>query len=167
MGKTWFSREDGFEELDLLQYGLDHLSAASVVLQEFPMGLDSAGYLCHLGFELILKAELLSESGRFPDDHNLENLARRVEEAGFQIELSESQQSLLNKLDQFYTLRYPNRSAPVSIATTDFQSLLELQDHLLDHLPTQCRAAIGNMPNADSEGRLKKGGRYIMFKAKK
>jgi hypothetical protein len=86
-----FTQEQGYRPIDLLHAATDHLFAANVLFSssdfflavgmldvdfEAPRCLDSAGYLSHLGLELLLKAFLLLVTGSFRDDHSLANLLR-------------------------------------------------------------------------------------------
>lgn len=54
-----FTVEDGLVPVDLLHCGLDHLAASKALFKLSPAGFDSAGYLAHIGVELLLKAWLL------------------------------------------------------------------------------------------------------------
>ena len=165
MTTKWFSRDDGFTERDLLLFGFDHLASASLLFTKGGPGqLDSAGYLCHLGFELILKAVLLSISNQFPDDHSLPNLVGRIEAAGWTLQLKPEQGNFLENLNQYYELRYPNRESPISIASTDLPDLLGLQDHIVSVMPDQLRVVFDSLNKPDEDGRFFKGGRVAMIK---
>jgi hypothetical protein len=52
--RKMFSRSDGYTEQDLLQSATDHLASARRLFEGGPRCFDSAGYLSHLGIELIL-----------------------------------------------------------------------------------------------------------------
>ena len=74
-GKRKFRIEDGFKSQDLLQYGIDHLACAKHFFSNgHPRTYDSAGYIAHLGIELIMKALLLSVQGYFTDTHDLSTI---------------------------------------------------------------------------------------------
>src|SRR5436190_23698313 len=68
--KRVFLRSDGYTERDLLQSATDHLASARRLFEGGPRCFDSAGYLSHLGIELILKAFLLHRDGEFPGEHS-------------------------------------------------------------------------------------------------
>jgi hypothetical protein len=70
MGRRVFTKDQGYRLIDLLHAASDHLFAANVLFSagdffavigildvavEAPRCLDSAGYLSHLGIELLLK----------------------------------------------------------------------------------------------------------------
>ena len=53
-----FSKEDGYLESDFLHFGYDHIDTAlSLMNDDNSDSYDSAGYLLHLGFELLLKGK--------------------------------------------------------------------------------------------------------------
>jgi HEPN domain-containing protein len=74
-----FSRQDGFSELGLLHAAADYLGSAKLLFDRSPRCFDSAGYLCHLGIELVLKAMLLNICNEFPNDHSLTKLSELIE----------------------------------------------------------------------------------------
>ncbi len=80
--KRNFCKEDGFTSEDLLIDAHGHLASAHVLFTYSPSCYFSGGYLAHLGIELIFKAYLLHLSGSFQDDHDLEALKTKIEEAG-------------------------------------------------------------------------------------
>jgi HEPN domain-containing protein len=69
---------DGVAVPDLLHFGFDHISAAQALLKSNARHFDSAGYLAHLGFELLLKAWHLHEFTEFPNTHSLNNLWQKL-----------------------------------------------------------------------------------------
>ena len=72
--KRVFRLSDGFQPAELIRYGVDHLRAAERLFAGSPLFDDSAGYLAHLGIELLLKSMLLHADGRFPEEHRLQQL---------------------------------------------------------------------------------------------
>jgi HEPN domain-containing protein len=69
-----YRRSHGYTERDLLHSATDHLASARRLFESGPRCFDSAGYLSHLGIELILKAFLLNRTDAFPNDHSLARL---------------------------------------------------------------------------------------------
>lgn len=168
MSTKWFSREDGYTERDLLQSGLDHLQSASALFQLAPhLGpwcLDSAGYLCQLGFELLFKAILLDAEGRFPGVHSLGDLASRVRSAGIELDFSPDQMDLLRVLSRFYELRYPNPKNAVSISTEHFDRIADLEDAVVSVLTDDLKRTLASLHSPDDEGLFRKGNRIAMIK---
>lgn len=71
-----FTTADGLLPVDLAHCGLDHLTAAQRLFNSDPSHYDSAGYLAHIGVELLLKGWLLETTGRFEAIHNLGEIGR-------------------------------------------------------------------------------------------
>ncbi len=90
-----FTKKDGYNEKELLQYAIDHLKSARVLFEKHYDLYDSAGYLSHLGIEMILKAMLLNRKGEFPGVHKLKFL---FESLNKDIYLSRDQEILIKKL---------------------------------------------------------------------
>ena len=59
-----FTAADGCTTRDLVTYPRDHMASARVLFQKSFDCYDSAGYLSHLGIELLLKAFLLHHRTR-------------------------------------------------------------------------------------------------------
>jgi len=98
---------DEYRVVDLLHAAIDHLGSAKVLFERDPRCYDSAGYLAHLGFELIFKAMLLETACRFPATHSFSTLFSEMKSAGVGLAFDASQQSLLDKFEEFKELRYP------------------------------------------------------------
>ena len=73
-----FSVSEGFAPVDFVHFGLDHTTAAGALFETSPSHFDSAGYLAHIGVELLLKGWLLQELGQFEGIHNLKALYARL-----------------------------------------------------------------------------------------
>lgn len=67
-----------YRAAELLQAGIDHLDAAAALSTGSHRYLDSAGYICHMGIELMLKAWVLHSTGRFGRTHPLKPAFRRA-----------------------------------------------------------------------------------------
>jgi HEPN domain-containing protein len=152
-----FTKENGYTEKDLLHYAIDHLKSAKVLF-EGPYDLyDSAGYLSHLGIEMILKSMLLNRKGEFPGVHKLGRLCRHLKQ---DIPLTNEQKRLIKKLDQFEELRYPNPQKAMEIGDEDWESINSLANFLLGKLPKKLREEFKEIDPT------KKGGRIVMSKQK-
>lgn len=116
-----FTKDDGFEAGDLLHCGQNHLSAAEALFAGSPSFYDSAGYLAHMGIELLLKGWLLEVAGEFPGVHRISDLWTDLMKRHGAPTLTENETNLLMKLDQFGTLRYPNKKAPTEVGTEDWE----------------------------------------------
>lgn len=154
----WFTSKAGFQPIDLIQFGIDHLASAKVLFDTGPRCYDSAGYLSQLGIELLLKAVILHESGQFPDEHKLTNLhSTRYLPRSFPV-LSKESADLLVRLDGYFQLRYPKRSDPVSIGSEDWGNIERLYEELHDRIPADI------MEDYDNKNTSEKGGRVLMQK---
>lgn len=162
MANQIYCRNQGYEEKDLLQSGLDHLRSAKILFDKNPLCYDSAGYLCHLGIELVLKACVLNHQGSFPGIHKLMDLYEISKAAG--IQMNPKQENDLKRLDQFYHLRYTSPKKPVSIGDEDWYSVWSVFDAIKNHLPSSLKSFINNY--AKKSMPLKKGGRILMIKSK-
>ncbi|GJM43284.1 MAG: hypothetical protein DHS20C21_01260 [Gemmatimonadota bacterium] len=153
-----FTREGGYLEEDLVQYGVDHLACADVLFKTDPRCFDSAGYLTSIGFELLLKAILLRFSGAFPDDHDLGRLHHQVREAYPDFALRPEEEDLLRRVGRLATLRYPNRSEPDEVGDEDWDATRDLAETLVEQLPEDLRDAVR------ARDITQKGGRFLGWK---
>ncbi len=153
-----FRTKDGYDPKDLLRYAEDHLASAQVLFRAGFRCYDSAGSLSHLGLELILKCLLLRQTGEFPDEHDLTTLFRQLAHAGVKVALSTEQQSAIEKLNSFATIRYPDPQNPVQIGTGDWDIVFEMYKSLFAQLPDELK----KRPAGDE--RVTKGGRVLMVK---
>lgn len=153
-----FSTKDGLIPGDFLHAALDHIAAAEVLFASDPSHYDSAGYLAHIGVELLLKAWLLGAAGQFEGIHNLHALYVRLSREHGAPNLAAEQTSILEMLDQFEHLRYPNPLQPTEIGESDWTDIESLVGFLYEAMPT---AILEAMEKAEF-GR--KGGRVLMEK---
>jgi HEPN domain-containing protein len=156
--KGFFYRADGYKEVDLLHSARDHLDAARWLFASHPNFLDSAGYLSHLGIELILKAFLLHRDGKFPKEHSLAELLRDAP-----ITLHPMFDETITLLDGFEQLRYPipkpKRAGMLGeIGDEDWRDIYMIRKQLLRWLPPKLREEYDAIK--DNE----KGGRVLMEK---
>jgi len=125
---------------------------------EAPRCVDSAGYLSHLGLELLLKAFLLLVTGEFRDDHSLANLLRALEADGAKVNLSEEHAATIKQLDEFYNLRYPQPAGSPSVGDLAWTAIHSLFSALAEQLPEDLRRELFKLD------RTKKFGRVLMRK---
>jgi hypothetical protein len=175
MPRRSFSGSDGYNPIDLLQASSDHLSSANVLFSigdffnhlgfldvdlEAPRCLDSAGYLSHLGVELLLKALLLHFSGSFPDEHSLRKLLSALKQNEIPLVLTQEQLETLKELDRLYELRYPNPQNMPSIGSMAWPRIHSLWSAIGERLPAELIVAVQTLD------RTKKFGRVLMKKQK-
>lgn len=152
-----FSEKDGYTVSDLLHFGFNHADAARSLFDDNPEFLDSAGYLAHLGTELILKAWHLHWFGQYNDIHGLVTLYEKIKEKEGAAGVSAANEKFLAELQNFYQLRYPRRAkGPVEVGTDHLHKFNELLDDLWGCLPQEM---VDIYENIDS---TKKGGRVLM-----
>jgi HEPN domain-containing protein len=153
-----FTKADGVEAGDLLHCGEDHLSAAESLFSASPSFYDSAGYLAHMGFELLLKSWLLEAAGEFPRIHRISGLWDTLMKSHGAPALTEAESKLLTKLDQFETLRYPNRKAPTEVGTEDWKMVDAFSKKLRGLMPQSIEIP------AATDNLVRKSGRVLMKK---
>lgn len=141
--ERFFYAEDGYVAEDLLHYGLDHFSAALALRGAHWRYLHSAGYLAHLGLELLLKSWLLECNGRFRETHFFKSLVQDATLAEPSFRLTAAQNRLLEYLDGLEKLRYPirrtaaNRKMPIEIGDEDICLAEELGNEIWNRLPDE------------------------------
>ena len=158
-----FTQAQDHSTRDLLHYARDHLASAGVLFQQHPRCYDSAGYLSHLGIELLLKSILLHHTGCFPGEHDLGELLRKVKEAQPGLVLSAREQATLRLSNQFSEARYPTPKRPVEIGSQDWDAIKALYRALRDQLPPALRAELTSQTVAAPPGLkpLRPGGTVV------
>jgi HEPN domain-containing protein len=159
MKKITYTRQDGFSERNLLHWAIDHLASARILFEENHRCLDSAGYLSHLGIELVLKAILLNCKNDFPNEHSLVNLSNLIERQGVNLNYTKEHKETLKILDEFYELRYPQAQNPIEISD-DWEEIESFFEHLIFLLPVQIQQDIRQI------NYFEKGNRILMMKKK-
>lgn len=154
-----FKISDGFQPTDLLKYASDHLASAKLLFETNPLCYDSAGYLAHLGLELILKSILLNLNGEFPAEHNLEILYNLAKKAGAHL-LERKEEKALAKISQFFYLRYVNPQNPIEIGDDDWKMIEKIFFSLLTNFPNNIMSEIHN------SNYYEKGSRILFRKTK-
>ncbi len=159
MAKT-YRREDGFLTSDLLHYGRDHLASAKALFDRSYQAFDSAGYLSHLGVELLLKALLLDLEGEFPNEHDLWKLVRRVRimNTGFLTDPEDA--TILTLINSFSSLRYPIPEGGQTIGDEHWSQIERLCSAIVAEMPARLQHEI---QDADP---TTKGGRILMSRPK-
>ena len=143
---------------DLLQFGIDHLRAAKFLYNASPSFYDSAGYLSHLGVELLLKAWLLDLSGKHPKTHRLMILWNKLISLGQDLLLQKENMQWMQELDKHYSLRYPHESKVVETGSDDWDKTEKLFSELCLYMPEHLLEKIQRLENT------KKGRRILMKK---
>ncbi len=130
-----FKRQDGFEPRDFIHSSLDHVNAAEKLIEISPSFFDSAGYLVHLGFELLLKAWHLEAFGEFNRGHSLKDLAEQLRNKGQELNLSEEENKILEIADTYGELRYPNPGNGVEVGDDDWAKIENLLSGIWEQTP--------------------------------
>lgn len=158
MKERIFKTSNGFKADDLLKFAIDHLRSANLLFQHTPIYFDSGGYLSHLGLELVLKSILLNTNGEFPGIHDLKKLYKLVKKSGFILKTTE--EDILNKVNQFYHLRYASPTKPIEIGDEDWANIEHLANSLLSNFPEE---TLKKLYDTDY---YEKGGRILMKKVR-
>lgn len=149
-----FHRADGYNERDLLRAAIDHLEAAQHLFGQDPGWYDSAGYLGHLGIELLLKAYLLAISDSFPNEHSLKKLWSQLVTHKPDATLSSDEERILHALDRLYHLRYPRPSDPVEIGTEDWPLIERTTLTIVDLMPELLQREFETIREPTKGGRI-------------
>lgn len=154
-----YSEKDGYTVDDLLHFGYGHLDTARVLFDDDPAFLDSAGYLAHLGAEIVLKAWHLMWFGQFDNTHDLIRLFNALKIRDSTLDIGAEPEAFLTELDRFYLLRYPRRKdGPVEVGSDHLNQLDALLDALWKQFPKEL------IETYEKINRTKKGGRVLMQK---
>jgi len=157
--KKIYSKADGVIVDDMLHFGYGHIDAARALLEDDAAYLDSAGYLAHLGTEVVLKSWHLHVFGQFEEGHKLQELYDKLKTHDNKNNLGTENEEFLKELDKLYLLRYPRKKeGPVEVGS----DMLTIFDNFLESLWR-------NLPDEmiDIYNRIdptKKGGRVLMQK---
>jgi HEPN domain-containing protein len=154
------TRQDGFSEGELLHWATDHLVSAKILFDANHRCFDSAGYLSHLGTELVLKAILLNHSNEFPNKHSLAELSDLIVKNGVNLNYTRGHEEILKTLDVFYELRYPKTVNPIEIGDDDWSNIEALFEHLIFILPDEIQQALRQINHTE------KGNRILMRRKK-
>jgi HEPN domain-containing protein len=155
-----FTRQNSYSELELLHSAVDHLGSAKVLFDRSPRCYDSAGYLCHLGIELVLKAIILNKCNEFPNEHSLVELSKLIERQSVKLNYGTDHKNTISMLDGFYELRYPKPSNPIEIGDDGWGRIKSLLHFLILMLPEEIKDELNEMDHS------KKGNRILMRRRK-
>jgi len=154
-----YTAKDGYTIEDMLHFGYGHIDTARALFEDDPAFLDSAGYLVHLGVEIILKAWHLAWFGQFDNTHDVIALFKAIKEKDKSIDIGAANETFLTDLDKFYLLRYPQRKGgSVEVGSDQLKHLDNLLDSLWQKMPQEL---VGAYEKIDPH---KKGGRVLMKK---
>jgi HEPN domain-containing protein len=159
-----YSESDGINAVDMLHCAIDHLCASECLFESSPSHYDSAGYIAHLGIEMILKSILMHRDGSFPGIHSIQRLYDELRNKNYVTELPSELQLVMTTLDEYETLRYPNLNNPVEIGTEDLLHLKRLANFLNSQLPVSLVSALEQPNQQDSNSQIVKSGRVLMRK---
>lgn len=133
-----FSIKDGYTVEDMMHFGYGHVDAARTLFEEDPAFLDSAGYLAHLGAEVVLKAWHFHCFGEFHDIHNLVDIYRNLKTKNPSLDIGTKNEEFLAELDKFYLLRYPRcTKGPVEVGSDQLPQFDALMHAIWQSFPTE------------------------------
>ena len=151
----YFLLKDGYTVEGLLQSGFDHLDAAYELFENSYRFLDSAGYLAHLGFEVIIKSYILHMFGCFENEHSLVRLCAKIREKDAKFLSESTSETFLSDLDSFYELRYPHPGRPggrVEVGGDMVPNIKALEDSIWNALPEQLRSSYAEIDHTRKNG---------------
>lgn len=153
MART-FSTADGFNPVDFAHCGLDHTTAAGALFDTDPSHYDSAGYLAHIGVELLLKSWLLQVLGQFEGIHYLTALYAELESKCGAPKLDSGQIELLATLDGYEQLRYPNPKQPTEVGDEDWPKIEAFVGFVCNAMPQAIPKALEQVVPGRKAGRV-------------
>lgn len=149
-----FAPKDGVVAVDLLHCGLDHLDAAKALFGSNPSHFDSAGYLGHIGVELLLKAWLLHVTGEFEGIHSCTVLFERIMQECAAPKATDEHLAALVLLDQHESLRYPNRKAPTEVGDDQWPTIESFVGHICRSMPKELSGELEKVEAGRKAGRV-------------
>lgn len=149
-----FSTIDGFVSVDFVDCGLDHITAAQALFATNPSHYDSAGYLAHIGVELLLKGWLLQVSGQFEGTHSLQSLYADLQVKHGAPKLEQEQLEVLITLDQYEKLRYPSPKQATEVGDEDLAEIVALVGLFCRSMPKEVCEALGQVVPGHKAGRV-------------
>ena len=122
MKQKYFTKQEGYRTDDLVLYARDHMLASQYLFEaNNPYFIDSAGYLSHMGIELLLKAWALHRNGQFLKTHRLDFL---IEDLGLKrLIIPKPMCAAIYLADSFENLKYPSPHAPQAVGGDDWDLL--------------------------------------------
>lgn len=159
-----YTKSDGILPVDMMHCAIDHLSASESLFESSPAHYDSAGYLAHLGIEMIIKSILLYRAGSFPGIHSIRNLFDELRSKDYISDLPEELEVVVSTLDEYEYLRYPNLDCPVEIGTDDLILIKKLAKFLYEQLPSNLMSELSELNSPQSKSLILKAGRMLVRK---
>jgi hypothetical protein len=150
-----YSLNDGYTVEGLLQSGFDHLDAAYELFDSSYRFLDSAGYLAHLGIEIILKGYILHMFGEFDKEHSLAKLCAKICEKDHIFLSDSSSKEFIPKFDLFFELRYPHperSDGRVEVGGDMVPDIKSLENSIWNALPEQLCACYEKIDHTKKNG---------------
>ena len=154
MSPRIFTTADGLLPVDLAHCGLDNLTSAKILFNSDPSFYDSAGYLAHIGVKLLFKGWLLETTGRFEGIHNLVALHSQLVSFGVAPKLDDQSLIVLALLDQYESLRYPNRKNTTEVGQDNWSAIEAPVGLLRRSLPLSIARELGNVVFGHNAGRI-------------
>jgi len=102
----------------------------------------------------LLKGWLLYVSGQFEGVHNLQSLYKELVETHNAPPLYDVNTAALVTLDQYESLRYPNRQHPTEVGNEDWPGIESFVDLVWQSMPKAIEEAIGNVVPGRKAGRV-------------
>ena len=149
-----YTTADGLAVGDLLHFGLDYISAAETLLSSNARHFDAAGYLAHIGFELLLKAWHLHLHGHFKATHSLSELWDAIRASADIPKMSPEHSKTFRALNAFADLRYPNLLNPIEIGSDDVLAIQDLAEAILISMPQEMHDIIDSLVPTQKAGRI-------------
>lgn len=148
--------KDSYRPYDFLCAAFDHLASANILFADNPQCYDSAGYLAHLGFELLFKALLLNKLGSFHDGHSLKAIRQTMKSAGIDLSFTAAHERVLDRLDRWKELRYPAKKpdGSPSIGNRDWDQVEALYGWIDDRIPPELRRQMQSRDPRSKSGRV-------------
>jgi len=150
--------------IDLVHCGVDHIFAAKELFLKSPSYYDSAGYLAHIGVELLLKALLLETSDSYEGTHNLSRLYDTLVSEDHVEELDPPMLGTLKLLNDYEELRYPNINAPTEVGGDDWSGIEALAETIWNSMPRSIAWELEKLNDPSEHTHVKKSGRVLMRK---
>jgi HEPN domain-containing protein len=143
---------DGYTSGNLLHFAFDHLAAANTLFENSPRFFDSAGYLIHLGLELLLKAWHFHVSKEFSPIHDLETLYNDLEKKEPNLSLPAEQINTIKYLNNFYNIRYQSSKVIIKIGCDDTDRINILLDNLYSAMPKNLKTEYEKLSSSNEKG---------------
>ena len=150
----WYPKKDGWSVEELCHSANDHMVAAMHLFDtKNPQVQDSAGFLAHLAIELLLKAGLLHQKGKFPNEHDLARLRGHLAKVNCPIDLSAEHNAAFDRISSFHKLRYHDPAGLPTIGHPDREVTHKLYLFLVAKLPVPLSQAIADIDHTRKSGR--------------